>query len=98
MSVIGSLTITSTEWNTKTSEFYLSDKPIKWLTMYLDISDPAVDYLVDGVSVVHIDHISPMRNGGFEGEGAWFCFGGCSLTYTQEEAYEGAWSGKVTGR
>ena len=41
-----------------------------------------------------------LKNPGFEDpiNNDWICVGACTVERTNEDAYQGQWSGKVTGR
>ena len=41
-----------------------------------------------------------LNNPGFEDpiDNDWICLGACTVDRTNEDAYQGQWSGKVTGR
>ena len=69
--------------------------------LYLIAGNKDVEYLVDGLDVQYIPRTTQLvRNTGFEAtvDDEWQCLGGCKIERTQEEAYEGSWSLKITKR
>ena len=56
--------------------------------------------LVWALSAITAAQDELLKNPGFEDpiDNDWICSGACTVERTNEDAYQGTWSGKVTGR
>ena len=84
--------------------FAVSDRPFIEAHFFFTVMDDFVDYLVDQASLTQVSRYEMLKNRGFEAPldpAQWVCWSlrpNCELERTDEDAFLGKWSVKVTKR
>ena len=83
--------------------FATPDKQMETVSIHINIEDTSINYLVDQASLKRISQGEMLKNRNFGNplSGNWVCWSiknTCKLERTNEDAYFGGWSAKISNR